>query len=213
MKGCFITGTDTGIGKTFFTALWTKTLREAGVPALALKPICCGERTDVEILAQANEEKLTLNQINPVHLLPPLAPYTACVVEDKPLDLPLVESTLAGLARNHPGPFLIEGVGGWLVPLTRDYWIRDWARDLALPVVVVARASLGTINHTLLTVESIRSAGLQVRGIIVNFNGLEEDMATQTNPAVIEDLTGLPILNLDPGALTLALPEWLTFPE
>jgi dethiobiotin synthetase len=213
MKGCFITGTDTGVGKTFFTGLWTRTLRAAGTEALALKPICCGERTDAEILARANGEKLTLNQINPVHLLPPLAPYTACVVEDKPLDLGLIETTLAGLAKAHPGPFLVEGVGGWMVPLTRDYYVRDWARDLGMPVVVVARASLGTINHTLLTVESIRKAGLQARGIIVNFHGTPEDMATQTNPAILEDLTGLPVLGLETDALSLVLPEWLAFPD
>lgn len=209
LKGCFITGTGTGIGKTCFTAWWTRQLRRQGCPALALKPITCGERSDAETFALANDETLSLNDINPVWLLPPVAPYTACVIEDKPLDMLSVRHTLDRLGQRFPGPWLIEGVGGWLVPLDKQFWVRDWAVELGLPVVVVAGAGLGSINHTLLTVESIRRAGCSIPGIVINHHGVPEDMASQTNPAIIEDLIGLPIFNLPENPGDLLLPPWL----
>lgn len=210
-KGAFITGTDTEVGKTYFTSLWTRQLRKEGVPALALKPYVCGERTDAEILTKANEETLSLNEINPVHLLPPLAPYMACVLEERPLDWQLVQDTIEVVTSKHKGPFLVEGVGGWNVPLTKDYWVSHWAKELNLPVVVVVRADLGTINHTLLTVEAIKKTGLPVLGIVINFHGQPSNIATQTNPAAIEDLTGLPLFQLDDKATELSLPRWLKF--
>jgi len=208
-NGFFITGTGTGVGKTCFTAWWTRQLRQLGFPALALKPIACGEREDAESFALANDETLSLNDINPVWLLPPVAPYTACVIEDKPLDMASVRNTMERLGSRFPGPWLIEGVGGWLVPLDKLFWVRDWAVELNLPVVVVASAGLGTINHTLLTVESIKQSGLPIPGIVINHHGVPEDMASQTNPAIIEDLTGLPIFNLPENPGDLRLPAWL----
>ncbi|GAB4242997.1 MAG: dethiobiotin synthase [Candidatus Methylacidiphilales bacterium] len=210
MNGAFITGTNTGIGKTFFTAAWTRHLRANGIPALALKPIACGDRTDAETFANANDEILTLNEINPIHLAPPLSPYAACVVEDKPFDWEPWEKTKNELSKRFPGPFLIEGVGGWLVPITRDFWVRDWALELGLPVVVVASAGLGTLNHTLLTIESIRPTGLPILGIVVNAYGVPDDLAAATNPAFLEDLTGLPVWNLPAPGTVPQWPKWLS---
>lgn len=210
MQGFFITGTNTGIGKTFFTAILTRHLRAQGIPALALKPFCCGERTDVEIFAKANDEVLTLNQINPVHLLPPLSPYAACVVEERPLDPEDTLQSIRTITEKYPGPFLIEGAGGWLVPITKQYWVRDFARELNLPVIVVASAGLGTLNHSLLTIESIRNSGCNIQGIVMNHHGCPEDMAAATNPAILEELSGLPVLSLYPSMPDLRnLPAWL----
>jgi len=209
LHGCFITGTGTGIGKTCFTAWWTRQLRRQKCPALALKPITCGGRGDAETFALANDETLSLNEINPVWLLPPVAPYTACVIEDKPLDMLTVRNTLDRLSKKFPGPWLIEGIGGWLVPLEKQFWVRDWAFELGLPVVVVASAGLGTLNHTLLTVESIRQSHCPILGLVINHYNVPEDMATQTNPAIIEDLTGLPIFNFPKSPGDLPLPPWL----
>ncbi|NJK91687.1 MAG: AAA family ATPase [Blastochloris sp.] len=126
MRGFFITGTSTGVGKTFFTTRLTSRYRELGIPALALKPYCCGERTDAEEMARANEETLSLNQINPVHLLPPLSPYAACVVEERLLDPAETLNQIHQVTRLHPGPFLIEGAGGWLVPITKTIGCGIW---------------------------------------------------------------------------------------
>lgn len=210
MNGCFITGTDTGVGKTWFTAALTRALRAQGVPALGLKPILCGERTDAEILAAANGEILTLNEINPVACTPPLSPYAASVIEDRPFDFTPVRETLERLAQKYPGPFLIEAVGGWLVPITREIAVREWALEIGLPVVVVCRAGLGTLNHTRLTVESIRATGLPIAGLVVNHFGTDPgDMAAQTNPAILEDLTGLPVFKVYAGEELGELPAWL----
>lgn len=210
MHGFFITGTNTGIGKTWTTSALTRALRARGIPALALKPILAGERTDAEIFAAANQETLTLNQINPIHLTPPLAPYAACVIEDRPFDFSTVRQTLATLAANYPGPFLIEGIGGWRVPITRDISVREWAAELQLPVLIVASAALGTLNHTLLTLDSIRTCGLTVPGILMNFHGIpENDLAAQTNPAILEDLSGLPVFTYSTESDFLTLPPWL----
>jgi len=210
LTGFFITGTNTHIGKTYFTSLLTQHLRAQKIPALALKPFCCGDRSDVEIFAKANEETLSLNQINPVHLLPPLAPYAACVVEERLLDPQDTLLSIRELAQNSPGPFLIEGCGGWLVPITKSYWIREFAQELALPIVLVASAGLGTLNHSLLTIENICNSGCQIAGIVMNFHDCPEDLATATNAAILEDLTGLPVYALDPDAKKLeCLPSWL----
>ncbi|MDX6766152.1 MAG: dethiobiotin synthase [Candidatus Methylacidiphilales bacterium] len=213
LNGFFITGTDTGVGKTWFTAGLTRALRMRGLPALGLKPILCGERTDAEMLAAANNETLTLNEINPVWWKPPVAPYTAAVIEDRPFDFAPIRETLARLAATHPGPFLIEAVGGWLVPITREISVREWAQELGLPVLVVCRAALGTLNHTRLTVESIRSSGLPLTGLVMNAHGTaEDDLAAQTNPAILEDLTNLPVWSVHDESDLAAPPPWI-FPR
>ena len=209
MNGIFITGTDTGVGKTFITAAWTRELRRRGLPALALKPVSCGDRSDAELFAQANEETLSLNQINPVHLAPPLSPYAASVVDNKPFDLRALHEGIEAVAGHHKGPLLIEGVGGWMVPLSHNYFVADWARDLKLPVVVVARAGLGTLNHTLLTVDSIQRHDCTVAGILLNFHNTPDDMAAQTNPAILENLSSLPVFRFHSPSDLHDLPEWM----
>ncbi|MFQ3671007.1 MAG: dethiobiotin synthase [Verrucomicrobiia bacterium] len=209
MTGAFITATHTGIGKTFFTAAWTRYLRAHGTPALALKPIACGDRADAETFAPANDHQLPLNLINPIHLTPPLSPYAACIVEDKPFDWDPWHRALAHLRAHFPGPFLIEGVGGWLVPITRTYFIRDFAADLALPIVLVTSTALGTLNHTLLTVESIRASRLPLLGIVANPYNVPDDLASATNPALLEDLCQLPVWTLPSNLESATWPPWL----
>jgi dethiobiotin synthetase len=211
MKGCFITGTDTGVGKTFFTALWTRMLRAKGQSAFAFKPILCGERVDAEILCHANDEKLSIDQINPVWLMPPLAPYSASLVEDRAFDWQKLRNHWAWVRDSVPGPILVEGVGGWLVPIDRQMSVREWAMELGLPVVIVCRAGLGTINHTMLTVENVRASGLKILGLVMNFHNTVDDLSVQTNPAVVEELTGLPLLKLDSKAQSMEIPTWLSF--
>jgi dethiobiotin synthetase len=211
MKGIFITGTDTGVGKTFFTTLLTKALREQGIPALPLKPISCGDREDSIHLSEATGGAISPIEINPIHFAAPLSPYAASILEVRPFPWAMLRERMQKLSSNYSGPFLVEGVGGWRVPFDQSSGVREWAQELALPVLLVVRATLGTLNHTLLTVDSIRQAKLPLLGIILNLHQAPDDLATQTNPALLEGLTGLPLLQLPASLpeLPSPIPSWL----
>ena len=211
MKGLFITGTDTGVGKTYFTACLTRSLRQHSIPAIPLKPISAGHRKDSILLSDATGGAISPAEINPVHFSAPLAPYAASILESKPFPWGVLRERIAKLKQNYPGPFLIEGVGGWRVPIDSTLGIREWAQELALPVVLVVRNTLGTLNHTLLTVDSIRQANLPIRGLILNdYFSRPDDPSATTNPALLQELTSLPILSLPSGMSELpSLPPWL----
>jgi dethiobiotin synthetase len=210
MKGFFITGTDTGVGKTYFTALLTRALRQQSIPAIPLKPISAGDRSDSIALSEASGGVVSPAEINPVHFTAPLSPYAASILESRPFPWGILREKMKKLTENYPGPFLIEGAGGWRVPLDSSLGIREWAQELALPVIVVARNSLGTINHTLLTVESIRQSRSPILGIILNDYFSKSDESSFTNPALLGELTGLPVLSLPSSAPSLpSLPSWL----
>ena len=192
----FLTGTDTNVGKTCVAALLIRALRKAGVDCVGMKPICCGGREDAELLREAAGGAVSLNDVNPVWLRTPAAPYTAAMIENRAIDLALIRETFARLRAAHRS-IIVEGAGGWLVPIARDFFVRDLAREFALPVAVVFANRLGAINHTLLTVESIRTAGLTCAGLIQNHPApaaADEAIATASNCAVIEELTRLPLL-------------------
>jgi dethiobiotin synthetase len=211
MKGIFITGTDTGVGKTYFTSLLTRALRKRSVPAIPLKPISAGDRTDSIILSEATGGEISPVEINPVHFPAPLSPYAASMVEGHPFPWGILRERMVKLAQNYQGPFLVEGVGGWRVPLDSSLGIREWAQELSLPVVVVARNSLGTLNHTLLTVDSIRQSNLTLLGVVLNDTSPKPDDSSVTNPALLEQLTHLPVLSLAYQSTQLSsLPAWLT---
>ncbi len=192
----FLTGTDTNVGKTYVATRLIRALRREGIDAVGFKPLCCGGREDAEQLHAASDGAVSLNDVNPVWLRPPAAPYTAAMIEGRTIDLALIRDTFARLRAAHPS-IIVEGVGGWLVPIERDFAVRDLAREFALPVAVVFANRLGALNHTLLTVESIRAAGLTCAGLIQNHPAAAEPTeaaALATNRAILEDLTGLPIL-------------------
>ena len=210
MKGIFITGTDTGVGKTYFTSCLTRILRKQGIPAIALKPVATGDRSDAQELAEAMGGALALPKINPIHFAAPLSPYAAGILESRPFPWDLLRSHWEEMSSAHPGPILVEGVGGWRVPLDSTHTVQEWAQELGLPVVVVCRATLGTLNHTLLTVDSIRQAGLKVPGVIMNFHGATEDEASRTNPTILEELTKVPVARFPENAVVWPIPAWLS---
>ena len=220
----FITGTDTGVGKTFFTCWLVRAWRLAGHDAAALKPISTGDREDARLLEQANDFRLTLDEINPIHFREPAAPLVAARAENRSIDFTALNHKIKA-ARARFSHLAVEGVGGWRVPLAPGYDVRDWARDLGFPVVVVARGTLGTLNHTLLTVDSIREAGLPCAGVVVNA-GPEKaaspdrvspdraspdlDLARRQNVDLLRDLLRLPVLEFD-GRVQASghVPVWL----
>ena len=209
----FITGTDTGVGKTHFTAWLVRAWRRAGIDAVALKPIASGDREDALALQRAMDARLTLDEINPLHFREPAAPLVAAELENRTIDFPKLNATVRDTAARFTH-VAVEGVGGWRVPLAKNYEVREWARDLALPVVIVARGTLGTLNHTLLTVESISSDGNTCAGIVVNAGpetSPDLDLVRRRNVALLRDLLpALPILELDRRVETAGrLPTWL----
>ena len=192
----FLTGTDTNVGKTYVASLLVRALRRAGLDTVGLKPICCGDRNDAEALHAAAEFALPLNDVNPVWLRTPAAPYTAGMIENRAIDLSLIRETFARVRAAHRS-VVVEGAGGWLVPIAGDYFVRDLAVEMKLPVAVVVANRLGAINHTLLTIESIRASGLECAGIILNQASppaASEQIAIATNRAIIEELARLPVL-------------------
>jgi dethiobiotin synthetase len=188
----FITGTDTGVGKTYVTRLILETLRNEGVDAVGYKPVSCGDRDDATVLAEVSGN-LPLDEVNPVFLSSALSPYVAGMLENRtvhPADL------IAGFRRlaDRHAQVIVEGAGGWEVPIAAGYRVSDLAADLGLPVVIVAANKLGALNHILLTANAIRARGLVCAGIVLNQLEDEMDTAMITNKGVIEDLTGLPLL-------------------
>ncbi len=191
MKGYFITGTDTNVGKTHVAAMLIRALRRTGESAVGFKPICCGERTDAELLAAASG--ISVNEVNPVWMRPPVAPYTAAIIEERMIDLSLIRENFARLAGANT--VIVEGAGGWLVPVERNYSMADMAVEFGLPAIVVVANRLGCINHTLLTVQAIRASGLQCAGLILNHTSQTDgDPAVVTNRSIIEDILDVPIL-------------------
>ena len=189
----FITGTDTGVGKTYVTRLILETLRNAGQDAVGYKPVACGDRDDAMILAAASGG-LGLDEINPVHLNTPVAPYVAGMLENRTVDPVELIAGYYHLVAKH-AKVIVEGAGGWEVPLAANYRVSDLAADLKLPVILVTGNKLGALNHTILTVNAIRAKGLTCAGIILNQLEDEMDTAMITNKGVIEDLTGVPLLD------------------
>lgn len=189
----FITGTDTNAGKTYATCLMLEELRRQGIDAVGYKPVSCGDRDDATHLAAASGG-LAIDEINPVHLNTPVAPLVAGMLENHPVDPQALIDGYHRLAAKHQ-QVLVEGAGGWEVPIAPNFRVSDLAKALNLPVILVAANRLGALNHTLLSIEAIRAKGLQCAGIILNQLDDELDTAMITNKGLIEELTGLPLID------------------
>jgi dethiobiotin synthetase len=189
MRGLFVTATDTGVGKTVVTAAVALALRARGIDVGVVKPVQTGEG-DAETLKRLAGLEAELDEIAPFSFAAPLAPLVAARLEGRALDLEEVAARVRGLAMRHDFT-LVEGVGGVLVPVGPDWTVADLASDLALPLLVVARAGLGTVNHTLLTLAEARSRGLDVAGVVLNGPG---DGSTETNAELVESFAGVPVL-------------------
>jgi dethiobiotin synthetase len=150
----FITGTDTGVGKTVLTALLTRFLSERGVRAAALKPVCSGGRADARALHAALAGALTLDEINPWHFRAPVAPSLAARRENKTVKLPQVLAHIRALQKRFD-VVLVEGAGGLLSPLGDNFNSRDLISALRATPIVVAPNKLGVVNHILLTLEAL----------------------------------------------------------
>lgn len=202
--GVFVTGTDTGVGKTWVSAMIARELVAQGVRVGVFKPACSGAELrsingdtqewiwpDLEVLLASSRspdgiDSKSIEDICPYRLEAPLAPPVAARQAGIVLDF---ETMLLGVERQQARSefMVVEGVGGWLCPLTDTHTIADFAAQISLPVVVVARLGLGTLNHTLLTVDAIQRRGLAVAGVIINDAHQEaSSVAATSNPAELD---------------------------
>jgi dethiobiotin synthetase len=189
----FVTGTDTGVGKTTFTVWLLWHLRARGLHVAGYKPICCGDRDDAMQLMAASSPGLTIDDVNPVWLRTPAAPLTASIAEGREIDRAALGSGFVRLKERFDF-VAVEGVGGWKVPITTDYFTSDLAAELRLPVVLIARNRLGCLNHVFLTLQGIEGAGMKCAGIVLNDLALDEEIATATNAEILRRCLTLPIL-------------------
>jgi dethiobiotin synthetase len=195
----FITGTDTNVGKTYVTRLLLQAFRSAGHRALGFKPICCGDRDDALALCEASGLDPSpsgpgVSLVNPVFYPTPVAPFAAAQLANRPVDFTAIQAAYQKLTAAAE-IVLVEGVGGWEVPLSEDQTVADLALALNLPVLLVVANRLGALNHTLLTVKAIRRKGLPLAGLILNHLEDELDTATISNPQILrQTLPDTPIL-------------------
>jgi dethiobiotin synthetase len=170
-RGLFVTGTDTGVGKTVIACALLRALRARGLDAAGMKPIETGVGEagplDAQALQRAAGGGDPLDEVCPQRFALAAAPAVAAEAEGRAVDLARVRAAFDGLAARHEA-IVAEGAGGLLVPIATGVCMADLARDLGLPLVVVARAALGTINHTRLTLEAAASRGLRVAGVVVS---------------------------------------------
>ena len=203
----FVTGTDTGVGKTFTATQLLRLARATGLRCVGYKPICCGDRDDAELLLAAGEPGLTLDEVNPVWLRTPAAPLTASMVENRDVDLQLIRDQFERL-RARFDLVVVEGVGGWLVPIRVDYFASDLAAELGLPVLVVALNRLGCLNHTMLTLQSVAASGLTCAGVALNGRAAASDTAETTNFDVLTRISPVPVLSGLTAETQAFAPEW-----
>lgn len=205
-KGLFITATDTGVGKTMIAGGIARLLTDEGLQVGVFKPIAsgCGRgpyglvSPDAEFLANCIDNADPVTIINPITYETPAAPIVCEVREDRPVDFEAVASIYRSLCQRKD-IVIVEGIGGVRVPISEGVDVLDLIRQFALPVVVVTRPDLGTINHTLLTVDAIRSAGLYIAGIVINgFNVATAGVAEETVAEVLYQWAKAPILAVVP---------------
>ena len=204
-RGFFIAGTDTGVGKTFITGGLASLYRQRGVRVGVMKPVESGcERLanglhphDALFLKEMSLSTDDMDLIVPYRLEHPLTPSVAAELEGVVIDLATIKGIYQQLESQYD-LMLVEGVGGLLAPLYKSSTSVDLIRLLDIPLIVVARNALGTINHTLLTVAHARQSGLTVAGIILNGCSPDPDISAQTNHHVIRQLSGLPLIGKVP---------------
>jgi len=190
----FITGTDTGVGKTHTAIQLLRLLRASGTSCAGMKPICCGDRGDAELLVAAGSAGLRIEEINPVWLKTPAAPLVGGLMEGVNIDVERILVAFRAL-QNRVEHVLVEGVGGWLVPIRSNYFVSDLAVEMALPVLVAAQNRLGCLNHTALTVRSIAAHRLPCAGITLNGPLEPSDIAAVTNLDILRKIVDPPLLS------------------
>lgn len=212
--GYFITGTDTGVGKTIVSAAILRSFLKKGLKVGAMKPIETGCLNKDGILLPSDgiflrdmaEMNDPLDLVTPIKFENPLSPLVASRLEDMEIDIERIFKSFEALKKKYDY-LIVEGVGGLLVPIKREqrkkgekyYFVRDLIKEMELETIIVTRPTLGTINHTLLTVEALKSKKIPIKGFIINYsNTSKNDMAEKTNPEVLQELLDIPLIGILP---------------
>lgn len=205
-KGVFITGTDTGVGKTVVSAGLAGAIKAKGIDVGIMKPVASGATwhdgklvsNDVRFLVNAAKSNDDLDVICPVCIEPPLAPLSATLLYNIEIKIEKIHDAYIKLCKKHDF-VIVEGVGGILAPITDNYLVSDMIKAFGMSAVIVSRPGLGTINHSLLTINEAKRNGLEIKGFIIN--GMDEKhsgSAEKSNPEVIARLSGVPLLGILP---------------
>ncbi|MBF0343165.1 MAG: dethiobiotin synthase [Nitrospirae bacterium] len=217
MKGFFITGTDTGVGKTIITAIVALALQERGLRTTVIKPIETGCMLSGQGLVPPDGLFLKnilnldddIDRITPVRYALPLAPLVAAKLENREVDLQRLRRCFAEL--NTYEAVVVEGIGGLMVPITEDYFVYDMIKELGLPVILVAAAGLGSINHTLLSIDFMKSHNISTAGLIINHNVSYHGIANRTTPDTISRLSPINIIATVPFIRNIDYPNLKAF--
>lgn len=201
-KGIFVTATDTEVGKTVVSSLLAAFLKKRNINVGVMKPIASGSQEDAKILKKASGVDDGLDIINPLFFKKPLAPISAARLEKKKINLSKIFKSYNKLRKKYDF-LIVEGIGGILVPIKLNFLVADLIKKLNLPIIIVARPNLGTINHTLLTVKAAKSYRLRIKGVIINYSkkpgpDYNSRLAEKTAPKVIEKISGVPLLGVIP---------------
>ena len=176
------------------TRLLLEALSRKGETAVGFKPFACGDRADAEqLLAASSPNPASLDEVNPVYLKTPAAPMAAALIENRRLDIDAVRAAGEALAERYRH-VLVEGAGGWEVPICDGLAMSDFAAEIGAPVLVVVDNRLGALNATILTVNAVRARGLPLAGLVLNHVTDERDIASISNRAMLESLLDPPLI-------------------
>ena len=203
MRGLFITGTDTGIGKTFFTLAAIHALQQKGIKTTAMKPVASGaeliqgqlRNEDALAMQQAIDHAVPYERINPYCFSPPVSPHLAAAQAQTRIDLEVIKMNYHKLIEDEQF-VLVEGVGGWLTPLSETAAVADLAKVFNLPVVLVVGMRLGCLNHALLTAQAIERCGFRLAGWVANSIDPDCVFIQEQIDYLASHLGSLPILNI-----------------
>jgi dethiobiotin synthetase len=159
-----------------------------------MKPMCCGDRRDAELLLASGSNGLTIDDVNPIWLKTPAAPVVGSLMEKVDINIEHILAAFHSL-QNRVEHVIVEGTGGWMVPIHRDYFVSDLAVAMKLPVLAIAYNRLGCLNHAVLTVQNILGRGLRCVGLVLNSAQKTRGIAAATNADILQKILDVPLLS------------------
>jgi len=199
MKTIFVAGTDTGVGKTVISGALAAALKIKGYKVGVMKPVACGSLEDSNFLKACAGSDDSLELVTPIYLKSPLSPNVAAVIEKKKIDVRKISAAFHKLKQKKYDYLVVEGCGGLLVPVTKDFFVVDLIKLLKAEPVLVSRSGLGAINHSLLSLELLRSRKIRPLGVIFNrLSGGSMSVPEKTNPGVIAETSHTQSLGMFP---------------
>ncbi|NOY65153.1 MAG: dethiobiotin synthase [Nitrospirae bacterium] len=204
-RGIFITGTDTGVGKTVIAGALVRVLKRKGLKVGVMKPVETGCAREGDVLIPSDGEFLkymadldiSINEITPYRFETPVAPLVASEIEGVYISPEKILEVYKSLTRKFDF-VVVEGVGGLMVPIRDDLFVVDLVSYMGIPLIIVSVNKLGTINHTFLTVDAARSKGVDIKGLIVNEIRQSNDVSVDSNISVIKRLIDVPVVGVFP---------------